>query len=335
MEKREFANTGIMVSAIGLGCMGMSASYGERNDEESIKTLQRSLELGIDFWDTSDIYGNGDNEKLISKVLTENRNRVFIATKVGFRSGNDTDDGVARQGNYLDGRPEHIKKAVSACLDRLGVECIDLLYLHRVDPNVPVEDSIEAMAKFVEQGKVKYLGISECTLDDLNRAHKIHPISAVQSEYSLVERTVEKNGILQRTKEINAVFVPFAPLGRGLITNKKHMQHLQPTDFRYNIPRYNGEHRINNENLANELDLYAKENFNATVSQLAIAWVLAQQDNIIPIPGTKRRIYLEENVKSIDIHLSERHLKDINAILDKYPNVGERYAARQKGFLKK
>lgn len=335
MEKKEFANTGVMLSAIGLGCMGMSTSYGERNDEESLKTLQRSLELGINFWDTSDIYANGENEKLISKVLNENRENVFIATKVGFRSGNDTDDGNVRQGNYLDGSPVHIRKAVNACLERLDVDCIDLLYLHRVDPNVPVEESIRAMAEFVKQGKVKYLGLSECTLDDLNRAHRIHPISAVQSEYSLVERTVEKNGILKRTKEINATFVPFAPLGRGLITNKKHMQNLKPTDFRYNIPRYNGEHRINNENLANDLEAYANKYFNASASQLAVAWVIAQQDNIIPIPGTKRRTYLEENVKSLELHLEKKHIKDIDEILARYPNVGERYAARQKGFLKK
>lgn len=200
---------------------------------------------------------------------------------------------------------------------------------------MPVEESIGAMAEYVNQGKVRYLGLSECTLEDLNRAHMVHQISAVQSEYSLVERTVEKNGILKKTKEINATFVPFAPLGRGLITNKNHLQNLKPTDFRYNIPRYNGEHRINNENLANELEVYAKKNFNASASQLAIAWVIAQQDNIIPIPGTKRRTYLEENVKALELHLDKNHLKDIESILAKYPNVGERYAERQKGFLKK
>ncbi len=335
MKYRKFANTEIELSALGLGCMGMSTSYGERDDHERLETLKKSIEIGINFWDTSDIYGNGENEKLISQVLKEHREKIFIATKVGFRSGKDSDDGIERNGNYLDGRPEYLKKAINQCLERLGVEMIDLLYLHRVDPKVPVEASINAMAEFVKMGKVRYLGLSECTLEDLVKANEIHPISAVQSEYSLVERTVEQNGILQKTKEINAAFIPFAPLGRGLITNKNHLEHLSPTDFRYNIPRYNGEHRINNQQLADELNEYAKNHFQANASQLALAWLLHQSQHIIPIPGTKRRSYLLENAEAVNIELTDQNLEEINRIVAKYPNVGERYAAKQKSFLKK
>ena len=264
---------------------------------------------------------------MIAQVLKKNREKIFIATKVGLRLNEN-------QEKYVDGNPKYLKHAINASLERLGVDHIDLLYLHRIDSHVPIEESISAMAEFVKCGKVRYLGLSECTLEDLNKAHHIHPISAVQSEYSLLERSVERNGILKRTKEINAIFVPFAPLARGLFTNKNPLQHLSATDFRYDIPRYNGEHLLNNEKLAQELKAYAHKHFHASTSQLAIAWLIAQQDNIIPIPGTKKRVYLEDNMKALDIHLNSSHLSDLKKILEKYPNVGERYTASEQALLK-
>lgn len=336
MKYRKFANTDIELSSVGLGCMGMSTSYGERNDEESLKTLKRSIELGINFWDTADIYGAGDNEELISKVLVENRDKIFIATKVGFRAGNDVDEGKEPKdvkATYLDGSPKHIREGVEKSLKRLKIDCIDLLYLHRVDPQIPVEESVKEMAKLVEEGKVKYLGLSECTAEDLRIAHKIHPISAVQSEYSILYRDVEKE-ILPLTKELGITFVPFAPFGRGLIANKVDVSSLKDTDFRKNLPRYNGEYLENNQRLVNEFEEYAKTK-GLTSAQLALAWVLAQGDNIIPIPGTKKTKYLEENVKAVDVTLSQGYIKEIEALINKYPNVGGRYAERQTKFLKK
>ncbi|MDO4536330.1 MAG: aldo/keto reductase [Clostridium perfringens] len=336
MKYRKFANTNIELSAIGLGCMGMSMSYGERNNEESLKTLRHSIELGINFWDTADIYGAGDNEELLSKVLVENRDKIFIATKVGFRAGNDVDEGKEiknPQATYLDGSPKHIREGVEKSLKRLKIDCIDLLYLHRVDPNVSVEESVREMAKLVKEGKVKYLGLSECTPEDLKKAHKIHPISAVQSEYSILYREVEKE-ILPLTKELGITFVPFAPFGRGLIANKIDVSSLKDNDFRKNLPRYNGEYLENNQKLINEFADYAKSR-GITPAQLAVAWVLAQGDNIIPIPGTKKTKYLEENIKAVDVTLNEDDIKAIEALINKYPNVGERYAARESKFIKK
>ncbi|HPJ88845.1 MAG TPA: aldo/keto reductase [Thermotogota bacterium] len=328
MNFREFGKTGEKLSAIGLGCMGMSMSYGTPNDAESLATLRRSLELGINFWDTADIYGDGVNEELIAPVLHENRNQIFLATKFGFRKN-------AEAAAYLDGSVKWVRQAVEGSLKRLKIETIDLYYLHRVDPKTPVEETVDAMAQLVKEGKIRYIGLSECTVEDLKRANAVHPISAVQSEYSLVERTVERNGILELTKEIGAAFVPFAPLGRGLITSKLNLDTLKETDFRYNIPRYNGEHRKNNEDLVTELTDFAKTRFNATTAQLSLAWVLAQGDHIIPIPGTKRRKYLEENAAAVDVQLCEEDLNTIDAILKRYPNIGERYALRESKFIKK
>ena len=328
MNFREFGKTGEKLSAIGLGCMGMSMSYGTPNDAESLATLRRSLELGINFWDTADIYGDGVNEELIAPILHENRNQIFLATKFGFRKN-------AEAAAYLDGSAKWVRQAVEGSLKRLRIETIDLYYLHRVDPKTPVEETVDAMAQLVKEGKIRYIGLSECTVEDLKRANAVHPISAVQSEYSLVERTVERNGILELTKEIGAAFVPFAPLGRGLITSKLNLDTLKETDFRYNIPRYNGEHRKNNEDLVTELTDFAKTRFNATTAQLSLAWVLAQGDHIIPIPGTKRRKYLEENAAAVDVQLCEEDLNTIDAILKRYPNIGERYALRESKFIKK
>ena len=227
-----------------------------------------------------------------------------------------------------------MKEAVEGSLERLGIDTIDLYYAHRVDPKVPIEDTVSAMADLVREGKIRYIGLSECSPEDLKRANAIHPITAVQSEYSLVTRGVE-NEILPLTKELGITLVPFAPLGRGLITNKLDMSALKPNDFRFNIPRYNGEHRENNENLAAALTEFASDRFNISATQLALAWVLAQSSNIIPIPGTKHTKYLEENVKAVDTILNDSDLKDIEEILRRYPNVGERYAPRENSFVKK
>jgi aryl-alcohol dehydrogenase-like predicted oxidoreductase len=327
MKYRELGNTGVRLSALGLGCMGMSASYGERDDAESVLTLNRALELGVNFFDTADIYAGGENEELVARVLAPVRERVFIATKFGFRGGGS--------GNYVDTSPAWMRQAVEGSLRRLRTDRIDLYYAHRVDPKVPVEETVGAMAELVKAGKVRYIGLSECTAEDLKKAAAVHPIAAVQSEYSLVERRVEGNGILALTKELGAAFVPFAPVGRGLITGRLDMAQLKPGDFRYNIPRYNGAHRENNEHLVARLNELARDRFGATTAQLAIAWVLAKGDHILPIPGTKRRAYLEENCAAADIVLTPEDVLEIEALTAQYPNVGERYAALENSFLKK
>lgn len=324
MKFKKLGNTEEQLSAIGLGCMGMSFAYGPADEQESINTLHRALDLGINFWDTADMYANGENEKLISKVLVPNRDKIFIATKFGFRFKDGKASHSGAPGTYFDGSPEWIRQAVDLSLQRLKIDTIDLYYAHRVDPNVPVEETVGAMAELVKAGKVKHIGLSEASAESIRKANKIHPIAALQSEYSILTKDVEKE-ILPTIRELGISLVPYSPLARGLFTNIYDAQNLGDDDFRKSLPRYQQEYLENNTKLANEInELAASKGVKGT--QLALAWVLGQGDDIIPIPGTKRIKYLEENIAAVNIELSQSDLDTIDEILKKYPNVGERYS---------
>ncbi len=315
MKKRKLGSQGLVVSELGLGCMGMSQFYGPRDDAESTATLERGIDLGLDFFDTADIYGTGHNEELVGKVMRKHRNRVIIATKFGNLV---LPDGT----RAINGRPEYVRSACDASLKRLGVDHVDLYYQHRVDKNVPIEETVGAMADLVRQGKVRYLGLSEASAKTTRRAHAVHPISALQSEYSLWTRDYEDE-VIPTLRELGVGFVPFSPLGRGLLSGA--LSELPADDMRRKIsPRFEGDNLDRNLKVVARLKELAQEK-GITPSQLALAWVLAQGDDIVPIPGTKRRKYLEENIAAADVKLSKSDLARIEDAAPKGFAAGGRY----------
>ena len=318
MKTRKLGNQGLEVSELGLGCMGMSEFYGGRDEEEAIATIHHAIDLGVNFLDTADMYGPHTNEQLVAKAIKDRRDQVVIATKFGIvRTPEGGFGGV-------NGKPEYVHQACDSSLQRLGVDVIDLYYLHRVDPNVPIEDTVGAMAELVKQGKVRYIGISEAAPDTIRRAYGVHPITALQTEYSLWSRDPEDE-ILPTVRELGIGFVPYSPLGRGFLSGAiKSLDDLAQDDYRRFSPRFQGDNFSKNLELVEQVNAIASEK-GVTPSQLALAWLLAQGEDIVPIPGTKRRTYLEENIGATEISLTQEELSRIEQLAPQGVAAGDRY----------
>ncbi|MEZ0540736.1 aldo/keto reductase [Fibrella arboris] len=321
MKTKTLGNTGQIVSALGLGCMGMTDFYGQRNDEESMATIHAALDAGLNFLDTADMYGPFTNEELVGKAIQGRRDAVFLATKFGFvRDPNDP----AKRG--VNGKPDYVRQACEGSLKRLGVDHIDLYYQHRVDPNTPVEETVGEMSRLVDEGKVRYIGLSEAGADTIRRANAVHPVAAVQSEYSLWSRDIEDE-VLPTVRELGITLVAYSPLGRGFLTGQiKNFDDLAADDYRRNSPRFQGENFQKNLNVVKQIEALAAQK-GVTASQLALAWIWAQGDELLPIVGTKRRTYLAENLGALAITLTPNDLAAIDAISPKGAVAGERYPA--------
>jgi aryl-alcohol dehydrogenase-like predicted oxidoreductase len=317
MDRRKLGNQGLEVSALGLGCMGMSEFYGTTDEGEAIATIHRALELGIDFLDTADMYGRGANEKLVGKAIGDRRDQVVLATKFG----NVRNDDGSRE---VRGDAEYVRQACEASLERLGLDHVDLYYQHRVDRRVPIEETVGAMAKLVAEGKVRYLGLSEASPETIRRAHAVHPIAALQSEYSLWTRDPE-DGVLATCRELGIGFVAYSPLGRGFLTGQiRSADGFAEGDFRGHLPRFQGENLERNLELVGQVEEVAREK-GRTPGQIALAWVLSRGDDIVPIPGTKRRRYLEENAAAAEVELTDTELERLEQAFPQGAAAGERY----------
>ncbi|CAG8489716.1 2647_t:CDS:10 [Ambispora gerdemannii] len=309
---RNLGKTGVKIPAIGLGCMGMSEFYGATDDAQSLQVLKRAIELGAYHFDTADMYGSGHNEELVSKILKDHRKDVFIATKFEFLGVNGT--------------PEYVREACDKSLKRLGIDQIDLYYQHRVDQNVPIEETVAAMAELVKEGKVKYLGLSECSAKNLRRAYKVHPIAALQIEYSPWSLDIEQNGILEACRELGVTVVAYSPLGHGFLTGQyKSIDDFDDKDSRKYSPRFQGENFAKNLEIVHRFDVLAEKK-GVSASELCLAWVLAQGEDFLVIPGTKKLKYLEQNIAAAKIHLTPEEVAEIRSVVDSIEVWGERYA---------
>ena len=328
MQQRQLGNQGLRVSALGLGCMGMTFAYGQNDAQQALNTLYRAFDLGVDFLDTAEVYGPFTNEELIAKAIKGRHGQVKIATKFGFRI-NEEGEGWQRV-TGVNSDPAHIRRAVEGSLQRLGVETIELLYQHRLDPNVPIEEVVGVMAALVKEGKVRYLGLSEISAATLHRAHAVHPISAVQSEYSLWTRDPEQE-ILAACRQLNIGFVPYSPLGRGFLTGK--LSHtFAEDDFRRGLPRFQQQAQEHNQKLVNQLTKMA-QGYDITAAQMALAWVLAKGEDIVPIPGASKIHHLEDNCAAVNVRLQAADVAQLDALFAAQNVQGERYSRAEMGLV--